>query len=145
MKMRKVLFILALLVAAISIQAQDYTITGVTAPLQVVTNDTITDTGADTVDILLKIPHFEPWGLSAQVVCTNATGTTDIDVDIYSSIDGTNYHLIDTEDNVLTANSAELEDVDGYTGRYLRIIYMGGAGSTQTTDINAYIYVWRLP
>jgi len=143
--MRKLLGLIILLVAWTSLSAQDYTLYQVGSPTQVVTNDTITDDGADTVDILLKIPHYEPWGLSAQVVCTNATGTTDIDVDIYSSIDGTNWHLIDTEDNVLTTASAELEDVNGFTGRYLRIIYMGGAGSTQTTDINAYVYIWRLP
>ena len=142
--MKKTLFILALLIAAIGMQAQDFTLyqAGLT---QVVTSDTIEDTGADTVDILLKIPQYEPWGLSAQVVCANGTGTTDIDVDIYTSIDGTNFHLIDTEDAVLTAASAEIEDVNGYTGRYLRIIYMGGAGSTQTTGINAYVYIWRLP
>jgi len=124
--------------------AQDYTLYRVSSPTQVVTNDTIEDTGADTVDVLLKIPHYEPWGLSAQVVCTNATETTDIDVDIYTSITGASWHLVDTEDNVLTTKSAEFEDVDGYTGRYFRIIYMGGSGSTQTTDINAYVYIWKL-
>ena len=142
--MKRLFIFIALLVIAVGLNAQDFTLyqAGLT---KVVTNDTITNDGADTVDVLLKIPYFEPWGLSAQVVCTNATGTTDIDVDIYTSIDGTNFHLIDTEDNVLTANSAEFEDVDGYTGRYFRIIYMGGSGATQTTDINAYVYIWRLP
>ena len=142
--MKRLITFITFLVLALGLFAQDYTLYQVTAPLQVVTNDTIEDTGADTVDILLKIPHFELWGLSAQVVCTKATGTADIDVDIYTSITGSSWHLVDTEDNVLTATSAEFEDVDGYSGRYFRIIYMGGAGSTQKTAINAYVYIWKL-
>lgn len=143
--MKRLLFIVALIASVALVSAQDFTLSHVTAPIQVVTTDTITDTGGDTVLILLKIPYWEPWGLSAQLIAVNASGTTDVDVDFDTSIDGVTFHEIDTEDQVLTGKSAEFDDVNGYTGRYFRIRYLGGGGSTQTTAINAYVYIWRLP
>ncbi len=145
--MKRLLFIVALIasVALVGAQVPGFTLPNLTPLTQVVDADVITDTGGDTVLVLLKIPHWEPWGLSVQVTATNATGTTDVDVRFDTSIDGVDFHQVDTEDNVLTANSAEFDDVNGFTGRYLRIRYAGGSGSTQTTSIDAYVYIWRLP
>ena len=142
--MKKLFFLIALLVAAIGLQAQDYTIYQVgQAPTQIITNDTITNTGTDNVTVLLKLPQNEAVGLAVEMIAANVSGTTDIDVNYESSLDGTNFYTV-ASDSLASGNLTYIhEDVNGFTGRYLRVTYTGVG--TNVTKINGYIYVFKVP
>ena len=146
MKRFILLFVLLIGFAAFSVNtaAQDFTVykPGVTALIPL---DTITDTGTDNQVALLKLPTGEVWGLSCIVTIASLTGTHDIDLLFQTSIDGTNYYNV----TATTLSSATLvylfEDINGFTGRYFKVTYTGGAGSTQTTTVKGDLYIFKIP
>ena len=145
--MKRFILIFALAIALIgvnTVQAQDFTVvkTGVTA---IVALDTITDTGTDNKSALLKIQFGEVWGVSVLTTIASLTGTHDIDLEIQSSIDGTNWYSVATATLATTTLVHYYEDINGFTGRYIRVLYPGGAGATQTTTVKADLYVFRIP
>jgi len=143
--MKRFIVFSAFLFAAIGyVAAQDYTIYKVgAAPTQIVTNDTITNTGTDDVTVLLKLPDNEPVGLAVEMIAANVSGTTDIDVNYQSSLDGTNFYTV-ASDSLASGNLTYIhEDIDGFTGRYLKVVYTGVG--TNVTKINGYIYVFKIP
>lgn len=142
--MKRLIFLFALIVAAAAISAQDFTIYQVgQSPTQIVTADTVTDTGTDNVSVLVKLPQNEFVGYGVIIVAANLTGTTDIDVNYQVSMDGTSWHTI-ASDSLASGNLTYLhEDVDGFTSRYLRVLYTGVG--TQSSTVNAWIYVAKLP
>jgi hypothetical protein len=140
--MKKLLMLIAFIGLVAGLSAQDPTIYKVGSPTQVV-DATITNTGADTVDILLRIPSGEPWGYSLHMVAANVSGTTDIDVSYQWSNDGTNF-VQHTADSLASGNLQYLlEDVDGFGARYMRIISTGVG--TQSSTIDGYLYPFKVP
>ena len=102
--MKRLIFVLAFFVALGAINAQDYTFykNMAVAPIQVI-DSAVTNNGTDTVDILLKLPHDEPWAYSLHVIAANTSGTTDIDVSYQWSNDGTNF-VAHTADSLASGN-----------------------------------------
>jgi len=142
--MRKLIILFALLIGLVAFNtaAQDFTIykPGVTALLPTAT---ITNTGGDNITALLKIPSGEAWGLSCLVKVTAGTGTLGVDLKYESSIDGTNYYVV-FRDTLLTGDLTYIfEDVDGFSGRYFRLTYVGT--ETQSSTIKGDLYVFKLP
>jgi hypothetical protein len=138
--MKKLLFFSLILFAAYAVKAQDYTVNSLGAPIQIVTNDTITDTGYDDVTVLLKPPAGYVYNVTVQVIGAPVSGTHHINLDYYQSLDGTNWELISSGTDLSSGNLVELfTDVNGYYGRYFKLLYTGGA--SQVTKINAYLYV----
>ena len=136
--MKKLLFFFLLLFAVFAVNAQDYTITSV-GVTQIVTNDTITDTGSDTVTILLKPPKDYVYNLSVQFIGKAVSGTLSITPTYSQSLDGTNFELIVADTEITSANLVEdWTDVNGFYGRYLRIIYAGSG--TEVGTVNAHLY-----
>ncbi len=144
--MRKIM-ILLMLVAAISLNAQDftvYTVNGVNNIIDLVDVDTITDTGSDNSStVLLKIPKLTAWGLSVQTTAVNISGTTDLDVVYEASLDGSIWWTVAT-DSLASGNLTELYDnLTGWPGRYLRVSTTGVGTQSSTWDVNAYVF--KLP
>ena len=132
--MKKLFLILVLAAFAFCVNAQpDFTIYKVGTPTQIVTTDTIDDTGTDNVSVLLKIPQGKAWDLVVQVTAINKTGTTDIDVDYEGSLDGTSFYTI-ASDSLAADNLTYLYEDDGFPGYYLRVTYTG-VGSQKSTKI----------
>jgi len=138
--MKKILLILTLVIFAFAANAQDYTIYKVGAPTQVVTTDTIDDTGTDNVTVLLKLQQGKAWDVAAQVTAINKTGTTDIDVDYEWSLDGSSWYTA-TSDSLATGNLTYVYEKDGFPGYYLRITYTGVG--TQKSTIDAWVWVMK--
>ena len=142
--MKRIIFLLALIAVVATVNAQDFTCNSntVVAPVQVI-DSTVTDTRADTVDILLKLPHNEPWGYSLHVIAANVSGTTDIDVSYQWSNDGTNF-VAHTADSLASGNlQYMLEDLTGFGARYMRITWTGVG--TNHTKMLGYLYVFKVP
>ena len=142
--MRKLIFVFALLVAAIGLQAQDFTVykSGLT---QLYFTDTITNTEAHDTTILIKSPmkDREAWGICVQVNATNISGTTDLDINYQASMDGTNWHTL-ASDSIASGNMTyQHEDIDGFTAPYLKID-LTGVG-TQSTSVVAWLNVFKVP
>ena len=142
--MKKLFFILAVLFAfGAFASAQDFTIYKMGAPTQIVNTDTIANTGADTVSVLLRSPDEKGWHLAVLSFATNLSGTTDIDVTYQGSMDNVLWHTF-TTDSLASGNLSYLyEDVDGYPYRYLRLIYTGVG--TQSTEFDSWVYVLKQP
>jgi hypothetical protein len=137
--MKKLIFFFLLLFAAYIADAQDFTVykTGVT---QIVTNDTITDTGTDDVVILLKPGNDYVFNVVVQVIGTAISGTLSITPAYYTSLDGSNWELISTDTEITSANLVEFfTDENGFYGRYLKMVYTGSG--TEVAKVNAYLYV----
>lgn len=143
--MKKLIGLFAFLIVAIGLQAQtDSTFYKVgTAPVRIITNDTITNTGTDYRTWTIKLPFNEPVGLACQMIAANVSGTTDIDVVYQSSLDGSTFYTVASDS--LAANNLTYihEDIDGFTGRYFRVTYTGVG--THVTKINGYLYVFKIP
>jgi hypothetical protein len=136
--MKKLIFFFLLMAFAFVVNAQDYTITSV-GVTRIVTNDTLTDTGSDTVTILLKPPKDYVYNLSCQFIGAAVSGTLSVTATYSQSLDGTNFELIAADTEITSANLVEnWTDEAGFYGRYLRIIY-AGAG-TEVCKVNAYLY-----
>ena len=138
--MKKLFLILVLAVFALGANAQDFTLSKVAAPTQIVTTDTIDNTGTDNVTVLLKVPQGKAWDLAVQVTAINKTGTTDIDVDYEGSLDGTSFYTI-ASDSLAAGNLTYLYEKDGFPGYYLRITYTGVG--TQKSTIDAWAWVLK--
>ena len=141
--MRKIM-ILLMLVAAISLNAQDftvYTVNGVNNIIDLVNVDTITDTGTDASStVLLRLPRLTAWGVSVQITAVQLSGTTDLDIVYEASLDGSTYWTVDT-DSLASGNMTELYDnLTGWPGRYLRVSATGVGTHSSTWDVNAYIF-----
>lgn len=144
--MRKIM-ILLMLVAAISLNAQDftvYTVDGVNNIIDLVSGDTIDDTDTDNSStVLLRLPNRTAWGLSVQITAVNISGTTDLDITYQASLDGSVWWAVDT-DSIASGNMTELYDnLTGWPGRYLRVSATGIGTQSSTWDVNAYIF--KLP
>lgn len=144
--MRKLL-IIALLAAAVSLQAQDftvYTVDGSNNIVDLVDVDTITNTATDNSStVLLRLPDLRAWGVSCQINAANISGTTDIDVSYQASHDGTVWWTVDT-DSIAAGNYTELYDnLTGWPGRYFRVSGTGVGTHSSTWDVNAYFF--KLP
>lgn len=136
--MKKLIFLL-LVMFAFLVNAQDFTVYKLEAPIRIVTNDTIGNSGADTVDILFKLQGDWVWNYSVQFIVATISGTISITPSYYESLDGTNFELIATDTELTSGNLVEFfTDENGFYSRYLRIIYVGGG--TQSTKVNAYLY-----
>ncbi|MCK4823416.1 hypothetical protein KA005_47130 [bacterium] len=120
--------------------AQDFTIYKVGSPTQIVTTDTIDDTGTDNVTLLLKLQQGRAWDLAVQVTAITKTGTVDIDVDYEGSLDGSSWYTI-TSDSLASGNLTYLYEDDGFHARYLRLTYTGVG--TQKTTIDAWAWVMK--
>ena len=144
MKKLFILFTLLIGFAAFNVAAQDFTIykAGVT---ELIPTDVIVNTGTDNQSALLKIPKKDIWGLACLVKVTAGTGSVDIDLLFESSMDGTNYQTITSTTLSGSTLSYLFEDIDGWTGRYFRVTYTGGGGSTQSTTVNGDLHVFRVP
>jgi len=143
--MKRLLLLFALLIGFVAFTvAQDFTVyrPGVTALIPL---DTIDDTGTDNQVALLKLPTGEVWGLSCIVKITAISGTHDIDLLFQTSIDGTNYHTVTATTLATTTLTYLFEDINGFTGRYFKVTYTGGAGSTQSTKVKGDLYVFKIP
>lgn len=137
--MKKLLFFFLLLFTAYALNAQDYIIYKLGAPTRIVTNDTITDTGSDTVTILLKPPKGYVYNVAVQFIGVAVSGTLSITPTYAQSLDGVNYETIEADTEITSANLVEFfTDVNGFYGRYLRIIYAGSG--TEVAKVNAYLY-----
>lgn len=136
--MKKLLFFFLVLFAAYAVNAQDYTVTSI-GVTQIVTNDTLTDTGSDTVTILLKPPKGYVYNLSSEFIGTAISGTLSVTATYAQSLDGVNYENITADTEITSANLVEFwTDENGFYGRYLRIIYAGSG--TEVGKVNAYLY-----
>ena len=143
--MKRFILLFALLIGFVAFTvAQDFTVyrPGITALIPL---DTITNTGTDNQVALLKLQAGEVWGLSCLVVIESLTGTQDIDLLFETSIDGTNYYTAASTTLSGTTLTYLHEDINGFTGRYFRVTYTGGAGSTQTTSVKGDLYVFKIP
>jgi hypothetical protein len=139
--MKKVLFILAFILALGVIKAQDFTIYKAGAPTAIVVYDSITNTGADTVDILLKLPSNQKfWNASVIMHATAGTGTADIDV-TYQAGHTASYFTTLATDSLASGNLSYNYNNTAFPGRYMRIIYTGVG--TQKTYIRGWIYVGK--
>jgi hypothetical protein len=139
--MKKVIFILALVFALGAIKAQDFTVYKAGTPTTIITYDSITNTGADTVDILIKLPSNEKfWNVAAMMHATAGTGTADIDVTYQGGMDGSRFYTLAT-DSLASGNLSYIYNNTAFQARYLRIIYTGVG--TQKTYIRGWLYIGK--
>jgi len=142
--MKKLLFLFALLIAAIGLQAQDFTVYKAGAT-QLYFTDTITNTEAHDTTVLVKTPmkDNEAWGVCVHMYATNITGTTDLDINYQGSMDGTNWYTL-ASDSIASGNMTyQHEDIDGFTSKYLKID-LTGVG-TQSTSVVGWLNVFKIP
>ena len=137
----KILTILMLLAFGLSMGAQDFTIYKVGAPTQIVTTDTIDDTGTDNVTVLLRVPDESGWHANVMVTAINKTGTTDIDCNFQGSMDNSSWFTIESDSLAAGNLSFIFEDEDGFPARYFRLLYTGVG--TQKSTVDAWIYVLK--
>lgn len=146
--MKKLMILLALLIAAIGLNAQGTTIyrAGM-APTHIIDVDTITDTGTDTATVLVKLPQNEGVAVQVMVAAANISGTTDIDVDYQASMDNSSFYTL-ASDSLATGNltylwSSQTSYPNGFPGRYFKILGTGVGTQSSTWDV--YIYVFKIP
>ena len=136
----KIVMILMLLSLGLGLGAQDFTIYKVVSPLQIVTTDTIDDTGTDNVSVLLRIPDLTSWHVAVMVEAINKTGTTDIDVNYQGSMDGTTWLTI-SSDSLAAGNLSFLFEDEKFPYRFFRALYTGVG--TQKSTVDAWMYVFK--
>lgn len=143
--MKKIIgLITVLLLFVAGMSAQDFTIhkPGVT---QIVTNDTIANTGTDDVVVKFAVPSgsANAFNYAMQMTATTISGTPAIVPQLAYSVDGTNYvNIANVASDTLVAAQGLSNikvDGDGFYCPYLRVTYTGYG--TQSTKVNAYLYV----
>jgi len=144
--MRKVMIIALLMIAAI-IQAQDftvYTVDGSNNIVDLVDVDTITNTATDNSStVLLRMPDLRAWGVSVQVTIDSLSGATDVDLSYQASHDGTVWWAVSTTTVTNLPYSHLYDNLTGWPGRYFRVSATGGDTESTTWDANAYFF--KLP
>ena len=136
--MKKLFLILVLAVFALGANAQDFTLSKVAAPTQIITADGITNTESNDTTILLKIPQKSPWHVCVFIEAANTSGTTDIDVTYAGSMDNSTFQTI-SSDSLATGNLTYLFEDALFPYRYLKITWTGVG--TQVSVIDAWIYL----
>jgi len=148
--MKKLLILAIALIVGLSFaSAQDFTIYNPTAPVQILTADTLGNAGTDSVTVLIKIPKGIAWNYSIIVTSENVSGTSEGYVDLYQSLSNDSYleyDLVATRvaDDTLTSSNLNCvrTDTDGFGFRYLKLLLTNKA-QAQSTIYNAWIYPYK--
>lgn len=140
-RMRKFILLCLFVIAAITISAQDYTLS---APGVTQINDvTLASAATSSKTILLKIPDGNVYNYQFQWSYSQLSGTSEVWVDTYFSNDGSNWELIARAagDTLKSGNVVDLhEDNDGFPYRYLKVL-LTAKTATQSTHVHGFIYL----
>lgn len=140
-KMKKLILLCLFVVAAITLSAQDYVLS---APgVYSVMDDTVASAQTDNSTIELKIPDGNVWNYQLALYYTQLSGTSEVWVDTYYSLDCSNWELITrvAGDTLKSGNAVCLhEDNDGFPYRYLRVLITAKT-ATQSTRVRGSLYL----